>query len=482
VSGKVLEDNIKVIEKEINVSNAVYLFLDEVCELALNNNFDIQLAKFDAQFKEADLDEVTSIYDTVVEVEAKYKDDQKVSSSSFAGTASETNEYNFGVTKKLPTGTTLELDFDNQRSWTNSGYSTINPAHESLIKLTLEQELGKNFFGIKDRSNVKITKIDIQNAKYTSLDKIEDMLSEVQKAYWGIVEYINEIKIRENMLQRAKKLYNINQDRFERGIIEEPQLISSEANFEQKKIDLLLAKNEFSFHLNRLKFLLNLEDKDKTILPKDEFSFKSQSLNLSESLRIAFNKRRDYIKTKNEVKSKNINLVMEKNNMWPEINFEASIIRNGLDDHFSQSIEGISSEDNPEYFLGLTVKFPLENRKAKSKFKKAKIEKAKALLELKKKERKILIDIKDSVRNCNILGQRVEKQGKVVELHEMKLKAELNRYKYGRSDTDTVINYQNDLLQSRLLYNRALLDYKKALIELSVSKNSLLDGYWRGEL
>ena len=474
--------NAKDPRKENEISNGVYLTLEEVSELALSNNLDIQLAQFDAQMKETDLDKVSSIYDTIIEAEAKFEDDQNKTASSLAGTKSETRNYNFGVSKKLPTGTTLELDFDNQRSWTNSGYATINPAHDSSVKLTLKQELGKNFFGISDRSNVKITKIDIQNAQYTSLDKIEEMLASVQKTYWRIVQYLNVVKIRENMLSQADELFQINKEKISKGIIEKPQLVASEANLKQKEIDLILAQNELAFHINELRLLLNLEDKDKAILPKENFDLVVQAFKLNQALKTAFNHRRDYFRAKNEIDSKKIKLVMKKNNLWPEMNLQASVSRNGLREHFSQAIKDISTEDNPEYFLSLKIEFPLENRQARSEFNRAKIEKAKALINLKKIERQILIQIKDSVRNCNILGQRLKKQENVVKLQEEKLTAELQAYQYGRSDTDTVIRYQDDLLLSQHLCTQAFLDYKEALIELSLKENFLLDRFWKDRL
>jgi outer membrane protein TolC len=464
------------------ISNGIYLSLDEVCSFALSNNFDIQLAQFDAQFKEADLDKARSVYDVFIEAEANFNDDRRKSSSVFSGTKTETRNYKLGISQKLPTGTTLGVDFDNQRLWTNSGYTSVNPAHDSSVKLSLKQELGRNFFGIKDRSNIKITKIDIQNARYTSLDKIEQMLSTVQNVYWRIAHYLNIVKIRQDMLIQASELFKINQEKIHKGIIERPQLIASEANLRQKEIDLILAQNEFAFHINELKFLLNLDDEDKIILPKDDLVLSEQLKGLDESLEVAFQHRRDYLKAKNEVDSKEIKLVMERNNLWPEINLESSAARNGLREHFSQAMKDVSSEDNPEYFFGLSIEFPLQNREARSGFNKAKIEKAKALIGLKKIERKILVDIKDSVRNCNILQQRAQKQENVVKLQEEKLIEELKRYKYGRSDTDTVIRYQDDLLSSKLLYTQALLDYKQALIELSLKENSLLDKYWKDTL
>ena len=200
---------------------------------------------------------------------------------------------------------------------------------------------------------------------------------------------------------------------------------------------------------------------------------------MSGSLKKAFESRRDYLKVKNEVKAKRIKLVMKKNNLWPEINFEGSVTRNGLDRHLEDAVKEISQENNPEYFLGLTITFPIENRSARSEYDKAKVEKAQALLDLKKAERKILIDIQDSIRECNIMRERAQRQKEVVELQDEKLSAELKRYNYGRSDTDTVIRYQDDLLLSKILYAQALFEYKKTLIDLALNENSLLDNYWQ---
>lgn len=462
--------------------NTIYLTPEEVTELALKNNFDIQLARFDAQFKGTDLDKVESIYDTIVEAEVTYKDDRTKNVSALAGTESETRNYNVGISKKLPTGTTVELDFDNERSWTNSSYVTTNPAYESSATLTLKQDLGRDFFGLIGRSDVKITKIDIENAHYTSSDKIEKMLADVQKTYWKIAQQLSIVGLRYNMLLQADELFQINREKIQRGVIEKPQLLSSEANLRQREVDLIVARNELESYINELKLLLNLENNDAIVLPKENLDLAAQFCELNKALKIAFSHRRDYLRAKNEVEAKKIKLVMNHNNLWPEINLEASVERNGLEDHFSEAIQEINSEDNPEYFLRLKIKFPLENREAKSEFNKAKIENASALVNLKKTECQILVQIKDSVRNCNILEGRARKQKEINVLQEEKLAAELKHYRYGRSDTDTIIRYQNDLLVSELLYAQALLDYKEALIELSLKENSLLDHFWKDTL
>ncbi|MFC1703581.1 TolC family protein [Candidatus Omnitrophota bacterium] len=458
------------------------LSLDEVSRLALENNFDVQLAKFDAQIKATDLDRDQSIFDTVIDAEIKYKNDQFKQTSSIFGSKSLNNQYNLGVSKKLPTGTTVDVDFTNDRTWTNSSFATLNPAYDSRAKLGITQDLGKNFFGLQDRSRIKITKIDIENAGYTSLDKIEAQLAATQKAYFQVVLALKSLEIKQEILSQAEELYGLHKDKIQDGLVEEPALLASEANLRQRESDVLLAKNEVDFSINQLKFALNLNQGVPDIVPKDGFSATERNAVLDESLRSAFASRRDYESAKNSVEAKEIQLVIDKNNRWPEINLQATYARNGIDSNFSKAMGDITSEDNPELYVGFSISIPLENRLAESGYDKAQLEKAKAILSLKRLERLILTDLVDRVRDTAIRHERLMKQRTVAEIQESKLKAEEKRFKYGRSDTDTIIRYQGDALTAKLLAEQAAYEYQLALIDLSVAENTLLNKHFEGAL
>ena len=477
---KTQAQNVKVRAKP--QTETYYLSFDDVSHLALLNNFDIQLAKFDTYIKRTDQDLAESIFDTIIDAEIKYKNDQKRRASAFAGTKEINNDFNFGITKKMSTGTSIGLDFDNNRNWSDSAFVTMTPAYSSSAKIGIEQELGKNFFGIKDRSNIKITKIDIENTEYTSLESIEQSLAKAQESYWGLVLSIELLKTREEMLTQAEKLYSLHQKKIKDGLVEEPELFASEANVRQRRTDILVAKNNLDTGKEELKLLLNIKSDIDTILPKDKLNLSLQKKSLEGSLSNAFKHRRDYLKEENNIKSKDIQLDIDKHNLWPEINLEASFAKNGIDDRFSQAMSQIGQESNPEYFLGVKISFPLENREAKSGFDKAKIEKAKALISIKKTERVILKEIVDGVRQCQVFYERAKNQKIIANLQEKKLKEEEKRFKYGRSNTDTIIRYQEDLLNAQLLAAQAVYEYKIALIDLSLKENTLLDRYWKDKI
>lgn len=465
-----------------SLEDQLYLSLDEVSQLALENNLDIQIAKYDAYIKRNDLFDAESIFDTMLSASASFKDDQKKSSSVFAGTKATAGDYKFGLTKKIPAGTTLGVEFQNTRSWSSSGYTSVNPAYDTRVKFSLNQPIGKNFFGLIDRANIKITKLDIVNSDYSSLDKIESHLACVQKNFWRLILLREQLKIKQEMLDKAAELYEIYKNKHQIGLVEAPDLLASEANVNIRKNDVLVAEEKLNIAKNELLLHLNEENLDLEIYPSDELALDGNMVELIPALNKAIENRRDYQMAKNDVESKNIKLSLKKNNLWPEIDIEASFIRNGISQDYNKAWQDITSEDNPEAYLGVKFSLPLENRQAKGQFETAKLEKAKYLLLLKKVERQILTEINDRVTGVNTTVDKTTTNEYVVELQEKKLQAEEVRFRSGRSNSDLLIRYQQDLLDAKLAFVTSLYEYKTAAIDLKLSQNSLLDEYWKEEL
>ena len=459
----------------------VYLSLDATVELALANNFDIQLAKYDAYIKREDLDAAESVFDTILKAKIGYTDDQLAQASTIFGAKSLTNDYNAGITKKLRTGTTVNLDFTNQRSWSDSPYAATNPIYEPKAKLSLVQPIAKNFFGLIDRGDVKITKFDIEKSDYTSLEKIESYIADVQKAYLNLIFAYNIFEIKKGMLEYAEDLYRVNKDKLSRGLIERPEFLASKANLNLHEVDLLLAENQIKTAINTLRFYLNFENAIN-IAPDDNFKEKFDNLSFDESIAVAIKYRRDYKIANTDVKSKELNLVLKKNNRWPEINLEASFAKNGIGKRYNNALSQLTNDNKKEIYLGLSFNYPLENSLANSSFEKAKLANAKALVELKKTERKIVVDIDEKVRNYNVLKDTLGQQKEIESLQSQKLEGEEQRFQFGRSDSDTLIRYQQDLLDAKVATLQAILDVENSLVDLKLAQDSLLDEVWEGAL
>ncbi|MBU4304723.1 MAG: TolC family protein [Candidatus Omnitrophica bacterium] len=463
-------------------AEVVALSLDDVSRLVLKNNPDIQMAKYDAYIRRTDLKDARSIFDTMLSLQAAYLNDRRKTSSTLLGTKSTTTDYSLGLEKKLPSGTTLGISADDSRDFSNSAFSSFPTGHEASVKFSLRQPLGNNFFGMIDRGRIKITRLDIENSDFQAIVRIEQALAQAQTAYWRLVLKQEELKTARAMLEKAEQLYAVFKDKHALGLVEDAELFGVEANVAQRRSSIAALTHERTMAKNEVLLSLHEEDLNIVIVPQDALDISERALDWEENLRRALEQRRDYKQAQNDVAMKNIELRLKRNSRWPQVDLEASFLHNGLEASQAKAWENLTQEDNPQWYMGLSVQVPLENRAASSKHEKAQWEKAKALIALKKTESIIAVEINNSVDAVNNTIEKLKLQERIVSLQENKLLFEEQRFAKGRSDTDTLIRYQEDLQQAQLALSGVRFEQKKAMIDLLLAENSLLDLYWKEAL
>jgi outer membrane protein TolC len=464
-------------ENIICPNNIQKLFLKDIGRIVLLNSYDVQILKYDALIADNREDIAESIFDTILTGGFLYANNELQQTSPFFGSKTLSHNYNLGLSQKTSLGSTVGIGFNTARAWSNAQTVTINPYYESSANINFEQALGKNLFGIQDRGSILITKLDVENAKYTSFERIESLVATAQKFYWDLVFATEQVNIALDFVEQAKRFFDLNKEKLKTGLSELPEVIASEANYRSREKDLILAQNNLKNAENNLRLLLNLPG-DSCFSSGEELALDNGVLIADdEILEKAFLNRRDYKRILNLMKAKNINLVLANNNLWPEINLEGSFSKNGIDDSSYSSVQNITSEDHTAYSIGLAFKIPLENTKAKAQRDIAELEKTQSLLSFKALERQIVIGVLDQARDVKVYREAAASSEEVAKLQLEKLKEEEKRFNTGRSNTDTIIRYQEDLLQARLLAASAKLNYLKSLVDLDLVTGTLLNNY-----
>jgi outer membrane protein TolC len=453
----------------------VYMSLYEVLSLAVANNFDVQLNMYDNKIYQTNLDLAKSVFDSSITFTGDYEYDKSKKPNIILGQSSHTGSAGATLTKKLITGTDLSLSFDNQRMSSDSAFSTLNPYYESVVEMKFVQPLLKNFFGMNDYGEVRITRIEVHNFNLETLDKIEANIADVEKAYWNAAIAVELVKVGEDMYERAQDFYEINKKKRDIGTSEEADLLSAEANMERRSTELEIERNNLKNAVNDLKFLINHPDIEEDILPADPVEYSVWNADLSDSLERAFKGRRDYESAKEDVKAKDLDFDLKRNARWPELDLEGSLALNGLGPVYDNAAARAFTKENPVFKTTMTFTIPLEDGLGRSEYDAAKYEKAKALLELKKTEKTIVTEIDESVRGVNLNKSTADQRIKIENIQKKKLTAEEKQFAIGRSNSDTIVRFQEDLLQARLAALRAIKNYKDALVDLYVTEDSYLD-------
>ncbi|MFH1479176.1 MAG: TolC family protein [Candidatus Omnitrophota bacterium] len=448
--------------------------IGQVRFIAINNSLDIKLAKLDSKIKGTELSYQEGIFDTYLNASIDYADDQTKRSSSLYGTKNLTNNYNIGLSKKLKTGTDVSVDLNNKREWTDSSSVSTNPYHESAVEVSVTQPIAKNFFGLIDRSELEIIKEEINNAELESYIKIEKFLIEADKAYWGLVLAHEEYKAVKEMLKKSIMLFNHYRKKLSIGLVETGDMLAVEANMHKRASDLLIAYNKVRSAEELLQVKLNM-DHTIRLYPAEGFNVELTATSLEKSLISAFNNRRDYSQYKNNITAKKIKLKMKSNSRFPELDLKTTFTTNGIDPKYNQAIQDVLEDSNPKYFVGLEFSYPLENNTANSEYEKAMLEKTKALLELQKNERDIISDVDEKFRDLAVSKATIAHMERVQNLQKGKLLYEEKRFIYGRSASDTLIRYQEDLLNSKLETQKTYYNYIISFLRLKDSEDSYLN-------
>ncbi len=450
------------------------LSLSDCLDIGLVNNLDIKIAKIESKIKRFDIPIAKSIFDTILEGEIGYARDERAASSTLAGTERFTTNYELSATKKIPAGTEITVDYSNTRDWTDSPYVTNNPLHTSELSFTLEQPVLKNLFGYIDRRDVKLSKIEADQAGLKALSRIEDSVADIEKSYWNLVFTYQNVALREGLLKEAQKLYGIFKEHLKVGFVETGELYETEANVRIRKTELAIAENNLKDASNRLKLLLNEED-DFLILPRNKLAHLEKRADLAESLNDAFIANRDYQVEKKTLTSKKIKLKMKKNSLWPEVDLVGTFALNGIDRKPGKAAGRVTTDKHPYYYAGVEFSIPFENREARGEYRKAKLEKEKAILELLQVEKNVINDVDEKVRRVNLNLENAKRWAKIKEIQGLKFEEEEKKLKYGRSNSKTLIDYQNDLTLATINEYDALLQYYSSLIDLENAKDMLLE-------
>ncbi|MBN1586287.1 MAG: TolC family protein [Candidatus Omnitrophica bacterium] len=460
-------------EPEVHSFAKAGLSLDEAFRLALAHNFQVRVALLDQQDARQNLMQARSRYDTTLNLGVDYSMDKREQSSVIMGTKSTAGHLRMGLSKDLPTGTTLGLDWVNTRSTSSSGFVANPELYDEQLRLSAHQDLLQNFAGIVDRGTVRLTELSVDQIDLDTLNRIESTLAEVSDQYYAWAEAGLAVEIQEMALQKAEELLEIFLLKKDRGVVEDRDLLASRANVEARRADLLLTRAKLETLAEGLAFLLQVPSL-KDSVPTEGLNPGEIEISAGEALKRALKQRRDLRQAELDLEKETLGARIARSELLPQLDLYGAVSGNRLDEHFESGRSPLFTDEHPTYEVGITGTLPLENRRERAAFKQARLRREKAELALEELQKNIVVEIADAVRQVETAKTNSSLREKIADLQAQKLKAEENQFELGRSRSKDVIDFQQDLYTSQLLHNASLLAYRRALTKLQLTQNQLL--------
>lgn len=411
----------------------------------------------------------------------------------------EYNDYAVQLIQEIPTGGSLTMSIYSYDLSTNRKFQTINPRYGSNLQFQFSQPLLKDFGFNISRREILVARTNQQISEAGLRTSLINIIYSVEEAYWNLVYSIENLQVRQQSLQLARDLLAKNKKEVEVGILAPIEILSAEAEVATREADILQAEVLVKNSEDTLKTLINLlpddDESEYNIIPTSKPVFEQHDITIEDALMTGMDNRPDLASRRLEVKNTELDLSYAKNQLLPNVNFDASfwspgtsgtqiLYLNGdpLTDEVVGTIPGGAGDafrdamgfKYQNWELGITFTFPIETIFSRAAYARAKLNKKLALYNLENQEQQVFLDIRNSVRTVQTNYKRVEAYKVAKELALKKLEAEEKKLKVGLTTNYLVLQYQRDLDNAVSAELRAIIDYNLSLARLHQSMGTSL--------
>jgi outer membrane protein len=152
---------------------------------------------------------------------------------------------NYGVQAGLLTGTTLQVGMGNTIGVSqNSPYNMFSPYNQASLSFSIQQNLLQGFRRSVNNRAIRVAKNQLRISDLTFRNQVMATVGNVVSLYWDLVSDIQSLKVKQQTLDLDKKLYEDNQRRAQLGAIAPIDIIQAEAEMKSAQQDVTTAETQ----------------------------------------------------------------------------------------------------------------------------------------------------------------------------------------------------------------------------------------------
>jgi outer membrane protein len=273
-----------------------------------------------------------------------------------------TNSYRqfvFQYSQQFVTGTSGSFTFVDSRSFLNSSTPLFNPSLSGYFDLQLNQNLLQGLsVGVNNR-NIRVARNNMKVSNLQVKLQVVTTVSAVLNLYWDLVSFHDAVQIKEQALATAQKLHEGNQKQVQAGALPAIEVTRAAAEVSASKEDLLIAQTNVAQQEIVLKNALNRNSLQNTwlddvhIIPLDRIEVPATEAidALPDLVRQATTNRIEVERGNINLDSSKILLKGDKNGLLPTLQAFAELTNHGLAGPVNPLYNGLSGAPNA-YFTG----------------------------------------------------------------------------------------------------------------------------------
>jgi outer membrane protein len=432
--------------------------------------------------------------------------------SSLARLTLHTSTFNSQYAQGFQTGTTFFTVWDNTRNSSTSAANLFNPSVQSSIFVGFQQQLLNGFGRSVNTRNIRIAKNNRRIADWAFTQQAITTVTNTITSYWELVFARENVKVQQQAVTVAQKLYNDNKKQLEIGTMAPLDVTRAESELATDRQNLIVAQ---TVQLQDEQTLKNAISKNPlapnfvnveiipTDLPTPPEAIEAPTF--EDAIKEAFAKRPELQEEALNLLNGQIDLKATRNALLPTATLTAQYGTVGLAGNqpikgtptlvssgvpivdstgavipnefvgaqitpvtgvstagFGDAMSTLFKNQFPDYQVSLNLQIPIRNRSAQADNQRAILTQRYLEAQLQQLKNAALLDVRNMYIALTQDRAQVEAASKARELQQQTFDAEQKKYQLGASTVYLVIQTQRDLINAQGTELRALANLAEA--------------------
>lgn len=493
IFGLILCGAVGVASAQTDAPKVRTMSLQDCIQQALEHNLELRIERYNPELALFNLKAGYGAYDPTFSFFGQHNDTRSGATLvqgiyPVPGQKTDTDTFNSSLGGLLPWGTEYGLslqnlrDTDGKRFILDTNLQQIIPVPYSVsggsVGMDVTQPLFKNFWLNPTRLNIAVLKNRMKWTDQGLRLRIMDIATRVELAYYDLKAGYEAVKVQETALELANRLLMENKKKVEVGTLAPLDEKQAEAQAAARQADLISAQRNLAILDNALKQLLtddfaSLEN--ERLEPSDSLDAELQLFNLQDSWSKGLTLRPDFLQAKLDLEKQGIQVKINRNELYPQVDLRAGGGYSGSTPEYSGVFGDIERFEQPFYYFGGQLSYPLGNRTARNNYKAAKAQYEVSQLAMKKMEQDIMVQIDNDIKLAQANYERVGATKSAREYAEAALAAEQKKLESGKSTSFFVLQLQRDLTTAQSDEIAALVQYKRSLARLAQDEGTTME-------
>ncbi|OFW03018.1 MAG: hypothetical protein A3I61_05315 [Acidobacteria bacterium RIFCSPLOWO2_02_FULL_68_18] len=423
---------------------------------------------------------------------------QLVGGAGVTSVQNTTSSYGSTVDKALEWGGgRLSVDFGNDRQATSNLFANFNPSYASSVTSSLTQPLLRGFRIDQTREQVAQARLGRASADTTARQRTGQILAAVRRAYWDLVYTVDALQTARQSVALAERQAQENRLRLELGTVAEIDVLQSDAEVAARTQAAVAAEGAWRAAQVALGQLIVTDTTDPlwrtTLAPTDRPGYETMpALDVAAIVARAIANRTDVDVLRRQGESAELNLRLLDDQRKPAVDLNLALTLNGvggtrilrtgnvlgttgvgaIPGGYFDALGAMGSLDYPTWIAGVTVSVPLGTSAADAAAARGRVERRQVDARLRTLELEIAATIARLADQVMNTSQQVQASMSARQLAGRRLDAENARLQVGLSTTFLVLQAQRDLATAQTNELRALLDFRKVLVDLEQAQEA----------